>query len=472
MISKENVVQKRPIMQRTAQSHCLLRLTLHAAVLVVPVFWNSAMAAAPVSAGCDAIQARALSLRASAGGHAAHTASFREGEVLRLEIATESTASVTVVSAGTSRKLHEGRAASLRLVAPEAATVEFHLDADAKTSATLAITCMPAARADAERALSSRRRAFLASREPDRIRIDRPRGEAKAIDSLTPSASDGALPREVTASISLSELAAAMKLGDKNEPGILDFWFEGHHETYDTIDMDARLNDGNFSAMSFGSHYMLGPDIMLGYLAQFDQLEETSRYSGGVSSKGWMAGPYMSVRFGHGVIFDGRIAQGRTEIAPDGVMLDSTPADRTLVRGTLRGSRQVAGWTLAPSVGLSYVEDTPKFRDSAFSDAQPVGTGRLDVLPEMKRRFDLNSATYIEPRIAAGGFLSFDDISRLAPGGMSDVAPDLHWKAEAGVALGVKDKMSLQATGGVESGARADADTWSGRLQLKVPLGQ
>jgi len=45
-------------------------------------------------------------------------------------------------------------------------------------------------------------------------------------------------------------------------------------------------------------------------------------------------------------------------------------------------------------------------------------------------------------------------------------------KAEAGVAVGVKDGSSLQATGGVEGGSETTSETWSGRLQLNVPLGK
>ncbi|WP_139247813.1 autotransporter outer membrane beta-barrel domain-containing protein [Hyphomicrobium sp. CS1GBMeth3] len=430
-------------------------------------------AAERASAGCTAANNGALNMRAAAGGNASRQASLGEGERLTLSLSTAGRAAVTVSSTGgEAQTLHSGRTASVSFVATNEASYGIRLDADAEAAAALSVTCVSVARASAERALADRRRAFLANRDPDRIRIDRPRTEAKPIDSYTASETGGAMPREAAASISLSELAAAMKMGDPSAPSIMDFWFEGRHQTYDTIDMDSRLNDGNFSTMSMGGHYMLGPDIMLGYLTQFDQLGEYSRYSGGVSTKGWTTGPYMSVRFGHGIIFDGRAAWGNTEIAPNGVMLDTVPAERSMVRGTLRGTRQVNGWTLAPSVGLSYVEDTPKFRDTAFSEATTVGTGRLDVLPEMKRRFDLDSKTYIEPRIAAGGFLSFDDISRLAPGGITGADPDLHWKAEAGVAVGVKDSMSLQATGGVETGGQTTNDNWLGKLQLNVPLGQ
>ncbi len=49
---------------------------------------------------------------------------------------------------------------------------------------------------------------------------------------------------------------------------------------------------------------------------------------------------------------------------------------------------------------------------------------------------------------------------------------DLHLKAEAGVALGVKDGSRLEATGGVESAGTTAPETWTGRLQLNVPLGK
>jgi hypothetical protein len=426
--------------------------------------------ASDASAGCDAANRGGMNLTVASGGAASRQATFEQGEALTLSISTQGTAAITVSSpGGEARTLHSGKSSSVLFVAPSSDSFAFRLDADAQTGATLSVKCSTVAKNNAERALIDRRKAFLAGRDPDRIRIDRPPTQAKAIDSLTPSTTDGAPPREVTASISLSELTAAMTPGSKPQPSILDFWFEGRHTTYDTVDLDARQNDGNFSVMYFGSHYMLGPDIMLGYLAQFDQADEVSRYSGGVSASGWMAGPYMSVRFGHGIVFDGRASWGTAQDLPTGTMVDTTSTNRSLVRGTLRGTREVAGWTVTPSVGLSYVEDTT-LEATAYSDGAPAGTGRLDVLPEVKRRYNLNSEAYVEPRVAAGGFLSFDDISRVAPGGLSASDPDLRWKAEAGVAVGVKDSMNLQATGGVESGGATAEDTWSGKLQLSVPF--
>ncbi len=434
---------------------------------------GQAQAAANTSAGCEAANRGTMNFSVDAAGTAGRQAALEQGELLNLNISTRGTAAITVSgSDGVTRTLHSGRAAAIVFVAPSSASYDFRLDAGANERATLSVSCTSVARAAADRALLDRRKAFLTSRDPDRIRIDRPATPPKPIDLENQTSGDGEIPREITTSISMSELAAAMKVGGKHEPGILDFWFEGRHLTYDTLDMNARRADGSYSVMYFGSKYMLGPDIMLGYLAQFDQTDEGSRYGTGTSASGWMAGPYMSVRFGPGVIFDGRAAWGVAESLPNGVAIDTTPADRSLVRGTLRGNRQIGGWTVAPSVGMSYVQDTPAFQEAALQDggtAQPSGTGRLDVLPEVKRRFELDSTSFVEPRIAAGGFVPFDDVSHL---GSVAQSPDLRWKAEAGVAYGVKDSMNIQASGGVETGGPSAVDTWSGRLQLNMPLGK
>lgn len=425
------------------------------------------------SSGCAAVNRGSLNFAAAGGGTAAGSVTMEAGETLTLTLTSKGEARISVLGGGGAGPLQSSRATTMLFVAPESDTFAVRLDADGQDGAMLRTRCASVAEAAAERALLDRRKAFLASRDPDRIRIDRPAGGLKAVDSLSPPTGDGSPPRDVKASISLSELASAMKIGTPHKPSILDFWFEGRYTSYDALDVNARQSDGSFSEMYFGSKYMLGPDIMLGYLAQFDQAGEDTLDGSDVKAGGWMAGPYMSVRMGHGIFFDARAARGVTETLPSGIAVSTQPQDRSLVRGTLRGERQVAGWTVAPSVALSYVEDAPAMRGAMDeAAAAPAGTGRLDMLPEVKRRFDLDSATYVEPRFAAGGFLAFDTLSTLSPAGMAGQVPDLHWKAEAGVAVGVKDSMNLQATGGVESGGEAAADTWSGRLQLNMPLGK
>jgi hypothetical protein len=428
---------------------------------------------AATSAGCDATNRGSLNATVGAGSGAARDARLAEGETVTLTIVTKGKAALTVASEGDAgrRTLHSGKSASVTFVAARTASYGFYIDATDDAVATLSARCTSAAGAASERAMLDRRQAFLSARDPERIRIDRPSGDAKPLDAA--QAASGEIAKEVTASVSMSELLAAMNPGAKKDPGILDFWFEGRYMNYDTGAMNAREQDGNFSVMYFGSKYMVGPDIMIGALAQFDQTGEALGSENKTSASGWMAGPYMSVRLGHGIVFDGRAAWGS---APQGVAVETASAERALLKGSLRGTRQYGGWDVTPKIGLSYVEDKPAYQPATAGTGSDItgsdsagGTGRLDIMPEMKRRFDMGSENYIEPRVAAGGFLSFDDMSALNPA--TSVVPDVQWKAEAGVAVGKKEGMNLEATGGVETGAASAQDNWSGRFQLNMPLG-
>ncbi len=126
------------------------------------------------------------------------------------------------------------------------------------------------------------------------------------------------------------------------------------------------------------------------------------------------------------------------------------------------------GWNVAPSVGLFYVKDA--VRDAASGETKAAGTGRVEVLPEISKRFALDDTTFLEPRAALGAFVGFDDLQALNPAVNAVRPTDVQLKAEAGLAVGVKDGSSLQATGGVGSGTASTSENWMGRLQLNVPL--
>jgi hypothetical protein len=131
----------------------------------------------------------------------------------------------------------------------------------------------------------------------------------------------------------------------------------------------------------------------------------------------------------------------------------------------------VSGWKVAPSVGVVFIEDA--VRDSGTGATKAAGTGKVEVLPEVSKRFAVDDATFIEPRAAVGAFVGFDNWQALNPAVTSVQPTDVNLKAEAGVAYGVKDGSSVSATGGVESGTAAAAtQNWTGRLQFNVPLGK
>ena len=166
-------------------------------------------------------------------------------------------------------------------------------------------------------------------------------------------------------------------------------------------------------------------------------------------------------------MFDGRMAWGDGTLEERGHVVTSYDGafDRTLVKGALRGARDVGGWSLTPVFGFTLIEEL------ASGDVRALSReGRVDVTPELKRRLPVSSSLYLEPSVAAGAFLSL--------GGERDAylvipsARDVQLKASAGLAMGVTDGMTVKAQGGVETAGPELPDIWSGRLQLNMPLGK
>ena len=444
------------------------------AVAALGLFAGPAFAAP--SAGCAAANAGALNGDVPASGSRTHRLALDAGDILDITAqgSQGAAASATLVAgAGAPQTLMgSASAAAVSFKAPQADTYALRFDAAADGPATVRITCMSAQAAAADAAFLARRNDILKAQDPARIRLDRAPTPIASPDkplASTVAVDEEGNPRQVEFSVSLSEITAAAHPGKKPEPGLVDLWLEGRMETYAAAGTDAGASNGNLGILYFGTRSMLGPDILVGALAQLDRGVETSRYAPAeLAAQGWMAGPYLSMKLLSGVVFDGRTGWGETENGAFGRDSGESPTNRRLVRAKLTGTRQVEGWSVAPSVGLIYLEDA--VRDDTTGATKAAGTGRIEVLPEVSRRFALDSETFIEPRAALGGFVGFDELS---PAMVTTSTPaDMHLKAEAGLALGVKEGSSLQATGGVEGASTSVPETWTGRLQLNMPLGK
>jgi hypothetical protein len=140
-------------------------------------------------------------------------------------------------------------------------------------------------------------------------------------------------------------------------------------------------------------------------------------------------------------------------------------AQRRLVSARLAHPWAYGGWRFTPSLNVTHLWEEAQ---GAAGTPQAAGTARVDLAPELAYRLDLARTAFIEPRAVLGGFWTFDDLSRAAPGLTLEAEPRL--KAEAGVTFGLVDGPRLQAQGAVEGGDAATPDVWSGRLQLSVPL--
>lgn len=326
----------------------------------------------------------------------------------------------------------------------------------------------------AEATLKSRERAVLMGPETSRATLlpgaSNPPAPPPAVPQI--SEQDGApISTPQSMSVSLSEIAS--RVGgpqSKLSSGVLDFWVEGRFEPYEAGTVQRRIESGSMSVVSAGTSYKFGPDIMFGALASLDQGSlEDMRSRADVETSGWAAGPFASVRFGGGVVLDGRVAWG------DGSLEERQAGgsagagyDRTLVKGSLRGTRDISGWSVTPMVGVTYLEESPS---TAGETAGAVTRdGRVEVTPEVKKRIPISSSAFVEPSFAAGAFLPLDAEHHF--GTALPQADDVQLKAEAGMAVGVTDGVSVKAQGGVETTGPQTPDVWSGRLQLNMPLGK
>ncbi len=430
-------------------------------------------AVAAPSGGCAAVNRGSLNADLAASAPVARQIALDAGDLLSFAARG---ASVALVSgAGAPATLIGGTsAAATTFKAPAASSYVFQFAAAGGAAGSVSVSCAPAYTEAANAAFLERRKALLNERDPDRLRIDRaatPIANSGKPLSSTIAVDDDGRPKDVEFSVSVSEITAATNGNKVVEPGIVDFWLQGRMQNYASTSLDTGTSDGNLGVLYLGTRSMVGPDIMFGALAQLDRGVESSKYDAPeMAAKGWMAGPYMSAKLGSGVTFDGRAAWGETENAVASPEIDDSLTARRLVRGKLTGTREFGGWNVAPSVGLVYVEDA--VRDAASGETRAAGTGKVEVLPEVSKRFAVDDVTFIEPRAAVGAFVGFDDLQALNPAVPSARPTDVQLKAEAGVAYGVKDGSSLQATGGVESGTTTTPENWMGRLQLNVPLGK
>jgi Autotransporter beta-domain len=235
--------------------------------------------------------------------------------------------------------------------------------------------------------------------------------------------------------------------------------------------------DGNTSGVEIGVSYKLKSAVSIGAQAQFDPAGETL-VSGqrSLSDHAWMAGPVATVNVAPGLVLEARAAWGLAESAADELHAGSPAAQRRFLSARLTNPHALGAWRFTPSINFSQAWEGaapvagqgPSQAPGQVSAEHMVGSGRVDIAPEIAYRFEFARSAFIEPKAVLGGFWAFDDLTKSTPGVGTHTEPRL--KAEAGVTFGVVDGVKLEALGGVEGGDATTPDVWTGRLQLSVPL--
>lgn len=377
------------------------------------------------------------------------------------------------------------------------------------STATATIKCDPDKTREVIRNFINRRIDLLASNEPDRARIqrrfERPQqttslkddgpmklsGEAENGNSRFSFATSISQMAQSNAAAAQQKMAAARKDGQMNlgatddgrtpvipaypqVPGI-DVWVEGHFQKWndDTLGGD---RSGKFGILYVGADYLVNPWILIGALVQFDWMDDKSSVlSTDVSGRGWMAGPYVTLKLSDNIMLDARGAWGQSDndIRPFNTYQDSFDTDRWLVKANLTGNWYVDHLRISPSVGVIYVEEEQHaYVDSlgASIASQSAHIGRLTFGPEFGYAFQRPDGVIIEPHAAFTGMWDFDKDETVSMGGLTASTDDFRVKVEGGLMVRATDGSSARATLSYDGIGANNFDAWGGQLWLSIPL--
>ena len=197
-----------------------------------------------------------------------------------MSFATHSAAVTLVSGAGAPATLIGGTSASAATFkAPTTSSYVFQFAATGGADAHVSVSCTSTYTEAANAAFLDRRKALLNAREPDRLRIERAATPITNPDkplSSTVAVDEEGRPKDVEFSVSVSELAAATQGGKTGRSRHRRLLGRRAHAELRLDQPRLGTSDGNLGSIYLGTRSMVGPDIMLGALAQFDRAVESS----------------------------------------------------------------------------------------------------------------------------------------------------------------------------------------------------
>ena len=254
---------------------------------------------------------------------------------------------------------------------------------------------------------------------------------------------------------------------------VFNLWIEGFASSFSSDSLDS---DGRVGVLYLGADYFLSPDILVGALVQYDDIDQdVGAVPAEVSARGWMAGPYAVVRLADHLFFQGRAAWGASsnDIDVDGAGEDNFDTDRWMVRGTLLGSWQEGPWKIGPRASVAYLEESQEAYTNSADDDVPshrVSLGQAKFGSEFAYRFETAEGAAVEPSLLIEGVWNFDQ--NQTPSAIDGVVTDnrLRGRIEAGAMMVFPSGFSLGATASYDGLGSDDFEAIGGKVRARAPL--
>ena len=293
---------------------------------------------------------------------------------------------------------------------------------------------------------------------------------------------------EGSSSLSFStSLSKAMSLGAKTRPdgspvaapakkSLFDIWTEVRYTSFD----DARGGvdtGGHFGIAYLGADYIVSRNLLVGVLAQVDDMAETSGTGGyKISGKGWMAGPYATLKLSDHVYLQSRAAWGKSDnlVSPYGTYGDHFTTTRWLASAALVGHWAFGNWQLRPTASVAMMEDTSVSYVDSLGVTIPgvkVSLGQFKAGPEVSYRYTLPSGTVIEPRLGAHVIWNFHGSELPVDLGGTLTGPEgVRGRIEVGLGLKLYDGVMIDLGAAYDGIGSGDFSAVTGKATVRVPL--
>ena len=266
---------------------------------------------------------------------------------------------------------------------------------------------------------------------------------------------------------------------DRQERSPVDIWVEGKYESFGDSRGPGDL-DGRFGLVSIGADYVANRKLLVGAVVQIDSMRQRSQLAATeASGRGWLAGPYATVRLVDSLFLQGRAGWGGStnDVRPYQTYTDEFDTARWLVSSTLTGQWALASLTVRPSASVAYIQDAARSYSDAFGVLIPEVVSRLGqarVGPEIGYRRRLRSGMVLEPRGGLqlisnfAGDTTADGLGRILGGNADPVG--VRGRTEFGLRMLTPRGIGIDLSGSYDGIGAGDYPALGGQLTVQVPL--
>jgi outer membrane autotransporter protein len=256
-----------------------------------------------------------------------------------------------------------------------------------------------------------------------------------------------------------------------------DVWFEASYNRF----KGSQGSNGHFGIGYLGADYLYSKDLLVGFLVQFDDIEDRSiTLNKTVSGTGWMAGPYVTARLAPNLYFDGRFAIGRSNNFLNldlnnttGLASGNFDTSRWLIDASLVGDVNLGKWQMQPNFSVSYMEESQKAFVDSLNVSQPgqtVSQGQVRLGPNFSTRIENDNGTVFEPSFTFDGIFSFGNRDGTLATSVTDETDGLRGRVEAGVTITSKKNVRVELGLNYDGIGKSDYESYGARLKFSMPF--